>query len=349
MERLDPRSETILKTIVREYISLGEPIGSRTVSRSKGVSLSPASVRNIMTDLTESGYIAQPHVSAGRVPTDKAYRFYVDDILALGIPEQPVEREAIYSIIQAVGLDRRDVFKKSSSLLAGLSRQAGVVSPTPARNSRFKSIQFIKVSDERILVILESSGGATQHKLILDEDGLNQDTLDTYSRIVSDLLQDLNLSEARDKLKRELELEKNRMDALMSKVMGVGYELLSNEDHRDLFIEGTANMLVEPEFLNVEHLKAVLITFEEKSNLLKILDKTMDAEGVQVYIGSELGLENMEPCAVVAYPIRVSGSVVGAIAVIGPKRMQYGKIVALVDTTAQALTRFIAKIVESPV
>jgi heat-inducible transcriptional repressor len=348
MQGLEKRSEQILKAITWEYILTGEPVGSRTLSKKEHIGISAASIRNIMSDLTESGYIMQPHVSAGRVPTDRGYRFYVDTIAQpqeLGWDEQAT----IESLIQAAGLDVRDVLRQSSSVLAGLSKQAGVVTSTAAVEQTFKTIEFIKIADDRILVVLVSTSGLVQNKIIFDEDGINQEALESYSRMLNDMLKDLDLREARERIEHELALEKTKVDAMLAKVLRLGHIILSHQATREIFIEGQTNILDEPEFAQIETLKAILVTFEEKSNLLKILDKTLEARGIQIFIGSEHGLDEIETCSIVTYPIRTAEAVLGSIGVIGPKRMNYQKVVPLVDTTARILTRLLKRIIESTI
>lgn len=349
MHGLEPRTEAILETIITEYITTGEPVGSRTVSRKKGIDLSAASIRNIMSDLTECGYITQPHVSAGRVPSDQGYRFYVNNIMARRTLRPAEEQVVIEGLIRAAGMEIRDMLRQSSAVLADLSRKAGVVAAMAASGQRFQSIDFIKVAEQRILVALVSTGGLIQNKLIYDEDSLEQDALERYSRMLNDMLKNLDLRQARERIERELALEKTRMDAMLAKALHLGHDVLSQESGREIFIEGQSNMLDEPEFSNIEQLKALLVTFAEKSKLLKILDKTLEAKGIQVFIGSEHGLDEIETCSVVAYPIRTRDTIVGSIGVIGPKRMNYRKMVTLVDNTGQVLTRLVRRAVGSSV
>jgi len=349
MDRLEGRSEAILKTIISEYIDTGEPVGSRTVSKMKGIDLSAASIRNVMSDLTEWGYITQPHVSAGRVPTDRGYRLYVDSVLSNRQLQPGEDQFNIESLIRTAGMDTRDILRRSSSVLAGLSRQAGVVTATSAVEQTFKTIEFIKVADDRILVVLASTAGFVQNKLIYDEDAIDQETLERFSRMLNDMLKDLDLRQARERIEKELAREKTAMDAYLAKALRFGHVVLSQETNRELFIEGQTNILDEPEFSRIDMLKALVVTFEEKSNLLKILDKTLEAEGLQVFIGSEHGLDEIEACAIVAYPILTGETAAGSIGVIGPKRMDYQKMVSLVDTTGRILTRLLKKIVEAPV
>ncbi|MEJ2717236.1 MAG: heat-inducible transcriptional repressor HrcA [Deltaproteobacteria bacterium] len=304
MDQLEQRSQTILNTIIAEYIATGEPVGSRTVSKMKDIDLSAASIRNIMGDLTDQGYITQPHVSAGRVPTDRGYRFYVDSLVASGWSPSNDDHFAIESLIRTAGIDVRDIMRQSSSVLADLSRKAGVVTASGAGDQRFKTIEFIKVANDRILVVLVSNRGFVQNKVIYDEDGIDQETLERYSRRLSDMLKDLDLREARERIERELDREKTRVDALLAKALRLGQVILSQEAVGEIFIEGQTNIVDEPEFLKIERLKALLVTFEEKSKLLKILDKTLEAKGIQVFIGSEHGLDEIETCSIVAFPIR---------------------------------------------
>ncbi|MBI4965972.1 MAG: heat-inducible transcription repressor HrcA [Desulfomonile tiedjei] len=345
MHGLGKREERILRAIIVEYIATGEPVGSRTLSRDDDIGLSAASIRNVMSDLTEAGYITQPHVSAGRVPTDQGYRFYVDSLVQpepLDVPQQV----AIRSLIEGAGLDVRDVLRQSSSILAAFSKQAGVVIALPAAEQTFKTIDLIKVADDKILVVLVSMSGFLQNKMIFDEDNIGQETLERYGRVLNDMLKDLDLRQAREKIEQELAREKTRVDAMLAKALRLGHIILSQHVTRDIFIEGQTNIIDEPEFADIETLKAVLLTFEEKSNLLKILDKTLEARGIQILIGSEHGLGEIQSCAIVAYPIRTEETILGSIGVIGPKRMNYQRVVPIVNTTARILTRLMKRIIE---
>jgi heat-inducible transcriptional repressor len=348
MVPLEQRSGRILQAIIAEYIATGEPVGSRTLSRKSDIALSAASIRNVMSDLTEWGFITQPHVSAGRIPTDRGYRFFVDTLVEPGSPAGE-EREAIESLINAAGLDIRDVLRRSCAALAGLSKVAGIVAAAAVEEQTFKTIEFIKVSEDRILVVLVSSSGYIQSKIIFDESSTNQETLERYSRMLNDMLKDLDLRQARERIEQELRHEMTQVDAMLAKVLRLGQVILSHDDSREVFIEGQSNILEEPEFAQVTILKSVLATFEEKSNLLKILDKTLDAQGVQILIGSEHGLDEIESCSIIAYPIRTKTVQLGSIAVVGPKRMHYQKMVNLVETTAQVMTQLLRKVVENRV
>ncbi len=345
MFSLEKRSERILEALISEYIATGDPVGSRTLSKNKDIGLSAASIRNIMSDLTEYGYITQPHTSAGRIPTDLGYRHYVNSILGVR-DTKPGDYAEIESLIKSAGPDVRDVLRQSSLVLAGLSKQAGVVSSGPAKEQTFKTIEFIKVARERILVVLISASGFVQTKTIFDEDDIDQQTLEMYGRMLNDMLKDLDLQQAKVRIEKELALEKTRVDALLAKTLKMGHIVLSQSGPREVFIQGQTNILSDPEFSQIEKLKALLQAFEEKSNLLKILDKTLRAEGIQIFIGSEHGLQDLDVCTIIAYPIRTSDTVVGSIGVIGPKRMNYQKVVPLVDATARVLTKILGKIIE---
>ncbi|MFC1833821.1 heat-inducible transcriptional repressor HrcA [Thermodesulfobacteriota bacterium] len=349
MDQLEARSAAILRTIIREHISTGEPVGSRSISKKEEIGLSPASIRNIMSDLKELGYISQPHVSAGRVPTDRGYRFYVDKIGTEGWLNPGESKVTIESWFGESSMDIRDVLRRSSSVLAGLSRQAGVVTSSAPREQRFKTIDFIKVSEDRIVVVLVSCSGFVQNKMIYDEDDINQENLERYSRMLNDVLKDLDLRQAKEKIETELAKEKTRMDRILAKIMKISYLVLSQEDSREVFIEGQANFLDEPEFAGTDQLKALLITLEEKSRILRILDKTLEAGGIQIFIGAEHGLDELDACSIVAYPIRNDDSGLASISVIGPKRMNYRAVVPLVITTGEVVTRIAKKIVESTI
>ena len=345
MGALGPRSETILNAIVSEYIQSGEPVGSRTVSKKFSVGLSAATIRNIMSDLTELGFIEQPHVSAGRIPTDLGYRVYVDRILSTQMLN--VDNEAsIESSIKTAGLDVRDILRHSSLILAEWSHQAGVSICSPVDEQTFKTIEFIKISSDRILVVLVSTTGLVQNKVIYDEDNVDQATLESYGRQLNDMLQNLDLKQARERIERELCQEKTKFDVILAKTLRLGHMVLLDNSLGEIFVEGQTNIVEDPEFSQIENLKAVLITFEHKSALLKILDKTLRAQGIQVFIGSEHGLDQIRSCSIVAYPLRADRVVLGCVGVLGPKRMDYRKVVPIVDATATAITKVFKKFIE---
>jgi heat-inducible transcriptional repressor len=349
MMETEGRAAIILRLIVEEYIGTGEPVGSRTLAKKKDVNLSAASIRNIMSDLTEAGYITQPHVSAGRIPTDQGYRVYVNSMLLAHSVMRDEQGPTIEALLRAAGMDIREALKQSSSLLAGLSKQAGVVTVTAFTNQTFKSLEFIKVAENRVVVVLVSTSGYVQNKMIFDEDNIEQETLERYSRYINDLLQNLDLDQAREVIERQLQEEKTIMDTMLAKALRLGHMVLAQESAREVFIEGQTNIIHEPEFSNIEQLKALMLTFEEKTRLLKILDKTLQAEGIQILIGSEHGLDEIEACSIVAYPIRTEDSVLASISVIGPKRMDYVKVVPVVITTGRVLTQLSRGLVEHPV
>lgn len=350
MQRLERRAETILNAIIADYIATGEPVGSRTLSKKEQIGVSAATVRNVMSDLTDAGYITQPHVSAGRVPTDQGYRHYVDSLLAnrLLVYEED-DQHIIESLLKVAGMEMRDVLRQSSSVLAVLSRQAGVVTATPRAKQTFKTIEFIKVAADRILVVLQSTSGFLQNKLILDEEDIDQETLERYSRMLGDMLKDLDLEQARKRIEEELAKERNKVDAILSKTLQLSRVMLSQGVEWEIFIEGRSNILDEPEFSEIEQVKGLLATLEDKSKLLRILNKTLSGRGIEIMIGAEHGLNEIASCAIVGYPIRAENQVLASISVIGPKRMNYGKVVPLVITTGKVLTRFLKTAVEIPV
>ncbi len=336
MDELEPRAQDILDAIVTEYLSTGDPVGSRTISKRLDASLSPASVRNVMSDLTDMGFITQPHISAGRVPTDSAIRFYVDSVIQSQL-RKSTDSKTIESLITLDDADMRDILRRASSVLAELSRQAGIGATPAAVEQTFKTIDFIKVADDKILVILVSTTGFVLNKLIYDKDNVSQELLEKYSRKINDMLKDLDLRQARQKIKMELATEKTMVDSMLAKALRLGYAVLSVQSVSEIFIEGQTHLLDDPEFAQIERLKAVLITFEEKSRLLNILEQIFESDSLQILVGAEHGLEEMESCSIVAYPVKTDNAPVGLVAVVGPKRMNYKKIGGLVYNTGLAL------------
>ena len=333
-ETFPERDRKILQAIIMDYIQTAEPVGSRTVSKKYKMGLSPATIRNVMADLEETGFLSQPHTSAGRVPTDRAFRFYVDSILHLRKLSR-VERDRIETSLQDEKLDINEMMKRASSLLSLLSKQTGVVLVPRFGSNLFKHIEFIKLREKKILVIIVSQSGEVQNKLIESDEATNQDELDKYSKYLTEIMGGLSLGEAKRRIVEEMKQEKVLFDKLMYRALQLSQKALEDEAEGDVYIEGQANIIQSPEFADLEKMRALLLAFEEKTKIVKLLDKALSAQGIQIFIGAENEFNEMRDCSVIAAPYSKENFTLGTLGVIGPTRMDYSVIIPIVDYTAR--------------
>jgi heat-inducible transcriptional repressor len=340
---LTDRDRKVLQAIITDYIQTAQPVGSRIVSKKYKMELSPATIRNVMVDLEEMGFLSQPHTSAGRVPTDKAYRFYVDAILNMR-RLNPEEKDHIEKgLLLQEDPDISEVMKRASHLLSLLSKQMGVVLAPRFGSKIFRHIEFIKLRDRRILVILVSQTGEVQNKLIEADEEMIQDELDKYSKYLTEIMGGLNLAEAKLRIVEEMKKEKVLFDKLMYGALQLSQKALEDEGEGDLFIEGKTNIMQSPEFADMEKMRILLQAFEEKTKIVKLLDKALSTHGIQIFIGAENDLNEMVNCSIVAAPYSREKYTLGMLGVIGPTRMDYSNIIPIVDYTA----RLVGKILEN--
>jgi heat-inducible transcriptional repressor len=341
-QTLTDRDREVLEAIITDYIQTAEPVGSRTVSKKSEIRLSPATIRNVMADLEEMGFLTQPHTSAGRVPTDRAFRFYVDSILEVRNLKS-ADRGRIEMGFQDEGMDTNEIMKRASSLLSLLSKQTGVILAPRFGSNIFKHIEFIKLREKTILVIIVCKSGEVQNKLIESDEHMSQDELDKYSRYLTEIMGGLNLVEARRKILEEMKKEKVLFDKLMYRALQLSQKALEDEGGGDLYIEGKTNILQSPEFADLEKMRTLLQAFEEKTKIVKLLDKALLAEGMQIFIGAENEFNEMKDCSVIAAPYSRENFTLGTLGIIGPTRMDYPSIIPIVDYTA----RIVGKILEN--
>ena len=341
-ETLGERDRKVLQAVIMDYIQTAQPVGSRIVSKKYNMGLSAATIRNVMADLEEMGFLVQPHTSAGRVPTDRAFRFYVDSILNMRKLTQK-ERERIEKSLIEENLDLNEIMKRATHLLSLLSRQTGVVLAPRFGSKIFKHVEFIKLREKRLLVIIISQTGEVQNKVIEADEEMNQDELDRYSRYLTEIMGGLNLGEAKRKIVEEMKKEKVLFDKLMYRALQLSQKALEDEGEGNLYIEGATNMMQSPEFADLDKMRVLIQAFEEKTKIVKLLDKVLTADGIQIFIGAENELNEMMNCSVVVAPYSRENYTLGTLGVIGPTRMDYSSIIPIVDYTA----RIVGKILES--
>ena len=336
---LNDRSKQILEAIIEDYIATAEPVGSQTITRRHPMQLSPATVRNVMADLEEMGFLASPHTSAGRVPTDKAYRFYVDSLLEVRRVARE-EREEIRRRCQLAGRDVGSVLKETSRLLSSVSHYTGIVAAPRFASNVFRHIEFVKLGGKRLLAVLVSRNGTVQNKIIETEAEFDGGELVRMANYLNELLAGLTIGQVRQRILEEMENEKTRYDMLMSRALALSQQTL-DENGAELFIEGQANILEQPEFADLARMKEIYRTFEEKGQLLGILDRCLDAPGVHIFIGSESPLGQLAGMSLITSTYMTGKNTMGVLGVVGPTRMGYAKVIPIVDYTARLVSKLL--------
>ena len=332
---LNDRAQILLKTLIERYISEGQPVGSRSLSKISGLELSPASIRNVMADLEELGFIASPHASAGRVPTNRGYRFFVDTLLTV----KPLESLEISKLEEQLRLEntQRLVFS-ASQMLSDLTRFAGVVVNPKRRSGAFRHIEFLSLSDRRILLIIVTPDGDVQNRILVTDKPYTPAQLVEAGNFLNTHYSGLTFDEIRAHVRDELKKLREDMSALMQKALEAGSAAVS-ETASDYVISGERNLLeVEDLSSNMQQLRKLFDLFEHKTELLQLLDLSQRAHGVQLFIGGESGIAPLDECSVVTAPYEVDGQVVGTVGVIGPTRMAYERVIPIVEITAKLVS-----------
>ena len=323
---LDDRAKLLLKSLVERYIADGQPVGSRTLSKASGLELSPATIRNVMSDLEELGLIASPHTSAGRVPTARGYRLFVDTMLT-------AQRQELQA--PALQPDQpQKVIANAAQLLSNLSHFVGVVM-APKRSSVFRHIEFLRLSERRLLVIIVSPEGDVQNRVLFTEVDYSQSQLVEAANYLNTHFAGMAIEQVRARVQQELVTLQGEIATLMQAAVQVSSESLTQEDN-EVVISGERNLLSVSDFSHdMSHLRRAFELFEQKSQLMRLLDVSSQAEGVCIYIGGESQIVPMQELSVVSAPYEVDGQVVGTLGVIGPTRMPYDRMIQIVDITAR--------------
>ncbi|HEV7800426.1 MAG TPA: heat-inducible transcriptional repressor HrcA [Burkholderiales bacterium] len=331
---LNERAQILLKTLVERYIAEGQPVGSRALSKFSGLDLSPASIRNVMADLEDLGFIASPHTSAGRIPTARGYRFFVDTLLTI----KPLDLFEISKLEGQLHADNRQrLVTSASQVLADLTRFAGVVM-TPRRSSGFRHIEFVKLSETRILVILVTPEGDVQNRILLTDRTYTPSALVEAANILNQNYAGLTFEETRTRVHDELKQLREDMTQLMTNALEMGNQA-GTDSSEDVVISGEGRLLdVDDLSSDMQRLRSLFDLFERKTGLLQLLDISSRAQGVQIFIGGESGLVSLDECSVVTAPYEVDGKIVGTVGVIGPTRMAYERMIPIVDITAKLLS-----------
>lgn len=336
---LNERSLSILDAIVEGHIASGEPMGSRTIAKRQKLQLSPATVRNVMADLEEMGYLISPHTSAGRIPTDKGYRFYVDTLLQVRNLSLD-ERNRIESQCKSGNLRTKEILQQAGRILSNMSNHTGIVLAPRFVSSVFRHIEFVPLSQGRLLVIFVSKSGVVQNKIIeLDGAMPTMQELQHITNYLNKELSGLTIQEVRTKIVEQMKEEKVLYDKMVRGALNFSQEVFRDDIEDDVIIEGAANIFNQPEFSDRDSMKRLFNAFEQKSNLIHLLDKSQQAQGIQIYIGSQSEYQEFEGCSLITANYTNGKQSLGSLGVIGPSRMEYSQVVAVVDYTAQLVSR----------
>jgi len=329
--QLDTRAQTLLKALVERYISEGQPVGSRALSKLSGLDLSPATIRNIMADLEEMGFVASPHTSAGRVPTPRGYRIFVDTLLTV----QSIDSTAVESKLKKGSPQK--IITNAAQVLSSLSQFAGVVL-TPKQESIFQQVEFLRLSEKRILLVIVAPNGDVQNRLLLTDVDYTPSQLTQAANYITQHYGGMGFDEVRSRLQNELRQLRDDMTRLMEAAVEAGSDAMAENDD-EVVISGERNLLsVSDLSSNMASLRKLFEMFEKKSGLMQLLDVSSKATGVQIFIGGESQLVPMDEMSVVTAPYEVNGKIVGTLGVIGPTRMAYERVIPIVDITAKLLS-----------
>ena len=326
---LDDRSKLLLKSLVERYIADGQPVGSRTLSKASGLELSPATIRNVMSDLEELGLIVSPHTSAGRVPTARGYRLFVDTMLTV----QP-QHFAAHSLAPD---QPQKVISNAAHVLSSLSQFVGVVI-APRRTTAFRHMEFLRLSEKRVLVIIVSPEGDVQNRVIYTEVDYSPSQLVEAANFLNSHYVGLDIDQVRERLKSEVEILRSEIAGLMDAAVTVNSEAMT-ETQDEVVISGERNLLKVTDFSSdMGNLRRAFELFEQKAQIMRLLDIAGQAEGVRIFIGGESQVVPFEDLSIVSAPYEIDGKLVGTLGVIGPTRMPYDRMIQIVDITAKLVS-----------
>ena len=335
---LEPRAAELLKLLVERYIHDGQPVGSRTLSRARGMELSSATIRNIMSDLDELGLVSSPHTSAGRVPTTRGYRYFVDALLAPERLSQRDEEMIARELLPHAG--EGDLLQAASELLSSLTRMAGVVT-VPRRNlAVLRRIEFLPLSERRVLAILVVNQHEVQNRVLHTDRDYAADELERFANAINHHFTGQELTRLRQSLLEDVSAAKVKVDHTLLQAVAMAEQALSDTGGRhDYVLAGGSNLMAFQELADVQRLRGLFDALDRKRELLHLFDQCLVAEGLQIYIGDESGYRVLDECSVVTAPYTVNGQVAGVLGVIGPTRMAYSRIIPLVTETARQLSK----------
>jgi heat-inducible transcriptional repressor len=331
---LNDRAQLLLKTLVERYISDGQPVGSRALLQHSGLDISSATIRNVMADLEEIGLVSSPHTSAGRIPTGLAYRLFVDTMLI----NKPLDSASLQHMEHQLQPDNPSrLIAQASNMLSELTQFTGVVATAKRSAMTIRQIEFLRLSDKRVLLIIVMPDGEVENRVLLMERDYTQSQLTEAGNFLNQHYIGCSFSQIRNRLRGELQQLHQDMSALMAAALAAG-DAAEAKQGEDYVISGEHNLLhVEDFSSDMNRLRGLFNLFEQKTELLQLLDASRRGQGIHIFIGSESGLASLNDCSVITAPYSVNGSLVGTLAVVGPKRMDYERVIPIVDITARLL------------
>ena len=332
---ISERAQHMLKVLIDRYIRDGQPVGSRTLAREAGLNLSPATIRNVMSDLEELGYIRSPHTSAGRVPTVQGYRFFVDTLLKV----QPLDSLSFAQLRAELDVDMapKELIEATSGLLSGITHLAGVVTLPKHEQAIFRRVEFLPLSEKRVLAILVTSKGEVQNRIIHSEREYGVAELQQASNYLNEHFVGQDLAAVRDILLRDMQEARSTMNRMMITAMEMADQILEQNRNEGYVMAGQTNLMEFQELCDIDTLRNLFEAFNKKREILHLLDQCVHGEGIQIFIGEESGYQMLDECSMVTAPYQVDGRIVGVLGVIGPTRMAYERVIPIVDATARLL------------
>ncbi len=344
-DNLNERSQDILEAIVEDYISSAEPVGSRAITRRHDFNLSPASVRNVMADLEDMGFLCSPHTSAGRIPTKKGFQYYIDSLLEIRALSSR-EQKKLMTRYRFQGMRMEEIMQEVGRVLSGISKYTGLVMAPKFSSTVFRQIEFIRLSHGRILAIYVSETGLVQNKIIDAGIDLTSQQLEQMSNYLNSELTGLSIQSVRAKIHRELQEARVLYDQLRKQALSLSCAALQDEVENQIFVSGAALMLEQPEFSTPQQMKKLMLALESKKQLIDLLDRGQKAQGVQIFIGSDSSCIDLEGCSLITSNFSNKKGALGSLGVIGPVRMNYSKVIPIVDFTAQLLSQILEREIE---
>jgi len=341
MEALNEREVKILELIVTSYITSAEPVGSRTLSKLLGHRWSSATIRNVMSDLEEQGFLFKPHVVAGRIPTGKAFRYYVNSLLVYrGLGQN--ELRVMDALFKHQYPYTEQVMEDASRVLANLGQYAGIVVEPKADTMFFKEIEFVKLSGQKVLVLFVTSAGIVHSRLVITEENLSPQLLQGMKQYMNERCEGMPFYALKKEIYEDIRRDKEAFSTLMRKVLDVLDTIVEDEDHRDVYIEGTSTIIGVPEFSDIKRLRELFQAFEKKEKLLGLLDRSLEDEEIHVMIGTETGVQEMRDVSIITSVYRIGSRNRGILGVMGPVRMDYSRIIPIVNETAKMVTQLLS-------
>lgn len=343
MDVLNEREKMVLELIMDRYINYAEPIGSNTIAKTMKERLSPATIRNVMADLEEQGFLYKPHVVAGRVPTYKAYRYYVNSLASLKMPGKR-ELRALETMLKPNYTYVEEIMEDASKVLAAISRYTSIVVEPKVDTMLFKEVEFVKLSSRTILAVFVTSSGMVHTRMVSTDEELAMSMLNSMKAYMNEKFSGIPFYALKQGILEDIQRDRERFSRLLTKIKDTLETIIDEEGSREIYLEGTSKIIGAPEFSDMEQLKGLFQAFEKKEKLLKLIDECLREEGIHVIIGGESDIKEMSNMSIITSTYKVGERSFGVLGVIGPIRMDYSRIIPLVTYAANTVTNILTKV-----